>query len=406
LEFDVNKIRVEFPALHQEIYRRPLVYFDNAATTQKPWQVINAISNYYEKDNCNIHRGVHYLSVTATEAYEEARREIRQYINAANTHEIIFTRGTTEAINLVASSFSKKYLGKGDEVITTIMEHHSNFVPWQQVCIEKEATLRIVPLNDAGELDMDAFRGMFNEKTKLVAVTHASNVLGTINPVKEIVEFSHRSGVPVLVDGAQAVPHMGVDMQDLDADFYAFSGHKMYAPMGIGILYGKEKYLEELPPYHFGGEMIRDVYTDHTVFNDLPFKFEAGTPNVEGVMGLASAIKFMQALPVEAMSAYENTLLAYATQKLESIPGLKIFGTSPNKASLVSFLLKDIHPFDAGTIIDKLGIAVRTGHHCAMPLMDYLGVPGLIRASFAVYNTKDEVDKLYEAIQKVKQMLG
>jgi cysteine desulfurase/selenocysteine lyase len=405
LSFPVDKIRSEFPALHQEVYKKPLVYFDNAATTQKPVQVIRAISGYYEKDNCNIHRGVHYLSVKATEAYEEARREVRKFINASDTREIIFTKGATEAINLVSTSFGKRYITEGDEVITTVTEHHSNFVPWQQMCLERGATLKFIPINDKGELLMDEFTRQVNGRTKLIALTHVSNVLGTVNPVKEIIREAHARGVPVLVDGAQAVAHLPVDVQDLDADFYCFSGHKMYGPMGIGVLYGKEKLLEELPPYQLGGEMIKDVWFDRTTFNELPFKFEAGTPNVEGVMGLQAALRYIQQIGMPAIAEYEEELLRYATEKLLSVKGLKIFGRSERKASLISFLIGDIHPYDAGTIIDKMGIAVRTGHHCAMPLMEYLQVAGTIRASFAFYNTFEEIDRLYEAILKVKEMV-
>ena len=402
---DIEKIRADFPALHQEVYKKPLVYLDNAATTQKPVQVIRAISGYYEKDNCNIHRGVHYLSVKATEAYEEARREVRTFINASNTHEIIFTKGATEAINLVAYSFGKKFMDKGDEVIISVAEHHSNFVPWQQMCLERGAILKFIPVDDKGELVMEELDQLMNERTKLIAVTHASNVLGTVNPVKEIVRKAHERDIRVLIDGAQAVAHLPVDVQDLDADFYCFSGHKMYGPMGIGVLYGKETLLEELPPYQLGGEMIKDVWLDRTTYNELPFKFEAGTPNVEGVMGLQAAVRYMTGIGIPAITAYEEELLRYATEKLLSVSGLRIFGTSPHKASLISFLIGDIHPYDAGTIIDKMGIAVRTGHHCAMPLMEYLNVTGTIRASFAFYNTFGEIDRLLEAVLKAKQML-
>ncbi|MEI7895530.1 MAG: cysteine desulfurase [bacterium] len=405
MSFDIAKIRADFPILEQQVYKRPLIYFDNAASTQKPRQVIDAIRHYYEHDNCNIHRGVHYLSVKATEAYEEARKEIRQFINAKNTREIIFTKGATESLNLVAYSFGKRYIKTGDEVITTIMEHHSNFVPWQQMCLERGATLRVLGINEKGELDPDELKGLLNEKTRLVALTHVSNVLGTINPVKEIIALAHRHDIPVLLDGAQGVSHLPVDMQDLDCDFYCFSGHKMYAPMGTGVLYGKEKYLEELPPYQMGGEMIKDVYLDHTTFNELPFKFEAGTPNVEGVAGLRAAVAYLQALGMADIAAYEEHLLQYAIEKLSVVDGIKYYGTSANKASLVSFLIGGIHPYDAGMIIDKMGIAVRTGHHCAMPLMDFLKIPGTVRASFAFYNTTEEIDQLVLAILKAKEML-
>ena len=327
------------------------------------------------------------------------------FINAGSTREIIFTKGTTEAINLVASSFGKKFIQPGDEVLISVAEHHSNFVPWQQICLERGATLRFIPLNEKGELLMNDLPRLMNDKTKLIAVTHCSNVLGTINPVKEIIRMAHEHGIPVLVDGAQAVAHLPVDVQDLDADFYCFSGHKMYGPMGIGVLYGKEKLLDELPPYQLGGEMIKDVWFDRTTFNELPFKFEAGTPNVEGVMGLQAAIRYLQGIGIDAISEYEKEFLNYATAKLLSVKGLRIFGTSEHKASLISFLIGDIHPYDAGTIIDKMGIALRTGHHCAMPLMEYLKVDGTLRASFAFYNTFEEVDRLHEAILKAKEML-
>ena len=406
MKFNIDQIRADFPILQQQVYKRPLIYFDNAASTQKPRQVIDAIRQYYEHDNCNIHRGVHYLSVKATEAYEEARKEIREFINAKNTHEIIFTKGATESLNLVASSFGKRYIQPGDEVITSIMEHHSNFVPWQQMCLERGATLRVLGINELGELDLNELKNLLNEKTRLIALTHVSNVLGTINPVKEIISLAHRHDIPVLLDGAQGVSHLAVNVQDLDCDFYCFSGHKMYAPMGTGVMYGKEKYLEELPPYQMGGEMIKDVYLDHTTFNELPFKFEAGTPNVEGVMGLRAAIAYLTELGMEHIAAYEDQLLKYATEKLSAIKGIAFYGTSPQKASLISFLIGGTHPYDAGMIIDKMGIAVRTGHHCAMPLMDFLHIPGTIRASFAFYNTTQEVDQLVSAIYKVQEMLA
>jgi cysteine desulfurase/selenocysteine lyase len=406
MPFNPIQIRADFPILHQQIYKRPLIYFDNAATTQKPRQVIEAISHYYEHDNCNIHRGVHYLSVKATEAYEETRREVKEFINAKNTHEIIFTKGTTESLNLVATSFGKRYIQEGDEVITSIMEHHSNFVPWQQMCLERGAKLRVLGVNALGELDLAEYKSMLNEKTRLIAITHVSNVLGTINPVVDLITLAHERNIPVLLDGAQGVSHLPVDVQALDCDFYCFSGHKMYAPMGIGILYGKEKYLEELPPYQMGGEMIKDVYVDHTTFNELPFKFEAGTPNVEGVVGLRAAIAYLNSLGMDQIAAYEDQLLQYAAEKLSDIPDLKFYGTSKYKASLISFLIGDIHPYDAGMIIDKMGIAVRTGHHCAMPLMDALKIAGTVRASFAFYNTTDEIDQLALAVKKVREMFA
>ncbi len=406
MTFNPEQVRADFPILHQQIYKRPLIYFDNAASTQKPRQVIDAIRDYYENDNCNIHRGVHYLSVKATEAYEETRREVKQFINARHTHEIIFTKGATESLNLAASSFGKRYIHEGDEVITTIMEHHSNFVPWQQMCVERGAKLKVLRINEAGELDMESFRSAISGKTKLVAITHVSNVLGTINPVREICRIAHEHEVPVLLDGAQGVSHLPVDVQEIDCDFYCFSGHKMYAPMGIGIFYGKEKYLEELPPWQMGGEMIKEVHVEHTTFNDLPFRFEAGTPNVEGVAGLRAAIRYLTRLGMDRIAAYEEQLLHYASEKLSAISGIRFYGTAAQKASLISFLPGDIHPYDAGMIIDKMGIAVRTGHHCAMPLMDHLKIPGTVRASFSFYNTMEEVDELVKAVKKVKEMLG
>ena len=403
-DFPVEKIRQDFPILHQMVYNRPLIYFDNAASTQKPVQVIRAISGYYETDNCNIHRGVHFLSQRATEYYEETRILVQRFINAASSHEIIFTKGTTESINLVASSFGKRYISSGDEILISIMEHHSNIVPWQLMCQERGAKVRFIPISENGELDMNEFRGMVNEKTKLVAITHVSNVLGTINPVKEIIAYAHTHDVPVLVDGAQAVSHLGADMHDLDCDFYCFSGHKMYGPMGIGVLYGKEKFLEALPPYQSGGEMIKEVRVDYTTFNELPFKFEAGTPNVEGVYGLNAAIKYLQSLGMGNILTYEQEILDYATDKLNSLGDIRIIGTAKEKTSLVSFMIGSIHPYDAGVIIDKMGIAVRTGHHCAMPLIERYRIPATIRASFAFYNTREEIDSLMDAIKRVKQM--
>ncbi|MDP1620846.1 MAG: cysteine desulfurase [Bacteroidales bacterium] len=405
MSFNIEKVRADFPILQQQIYKHPLIYFDNAASTQKPRQVIEAITWYYEHDNCNIHRGVHYLSVKATEAYEETREKIRAFINAKKSCEIIFTKGATESLNLVASSFGKRYIKPGDEVITSIMEHHSNFVPWQQMCLERGASLRILGINEKGEIDLDELKKLLNKKTRLIALTHISNVLGTINPVKEIVAIAHQHDVPVLLDGAQGVSHLPVDVQDLDCDFYCFSGHKMYAPMGTGVMYGKERYLEELPPYQLGGEMIKEVFTGRSTFNELPFKFEAGTPNVEGVAGLRAAVAYLQDLGMDNISSYEDDLLKYATEKMSAIGGIKFYGTSHHKASVISFLIGGTHPYDAGMIIDKLGIAVRTGHHCAMPLMDFLKIPGTVRASFAFYNTTEEIDQLVSAINKVKEML-
>ena len=405
MALDINKIREDFPALHQLVYKRPLIYLDNAATTQKPKVVIDTLLEYYNKQNSNIHRGVHYLSQQATSAYEDARRVIQKFINASHSHEIIFTRGTTESINLVASSFAKKFLNKGDEIVISGMEHHSNIVPWQIVCEEKQAVLKIIPINESGELIIEEFEKLLNEKTKLIAIAHISNALGTINPVKEIIKTAHSKNIPVLVDGAQAVPHMKVDVQDLDCDFYCFSGHKMYAPMGAGILYGKEKILEELPPYQGGGEMIKDVTFEKTTYNELPFKFEAGTPNVGDGLGLAAAIKYLETIGIDAIHQHESELLEYATKRLLAIDGLKIIGTARNRAAVISFLVGKIHPSDIGIILDKLGIAVRTGHHCAQPIMERYKITGTVRASFGLYNTMEEIDTFIEGVIKAKSML-
>ena len=402
--FDVQKIRELFPILHQNVYGKPLVYFDNAATTQKPLAVIDAVSGYYKTINSNIHRGVHYLSQKATLSYEEARKNVCDFIGAAHAHEIIFTRGTTESINLVAGSFGKKFIGKDDEIILTGMEHHSNIVPWQILCEEKQAKIRVIPVKDNGELDLSVFESMINTKTRLVAVTHVSNALGTINPVKKIAATAHRYNIPLLLDGAQAVSHMKVDVRDLDCDFYCFSGHKIFAPMGIGVLYGKEAILNEMPPYQGGGEMIREVRFEKTTYNELPFKFEAGTPNVGDVIGLDVALKFFNQTGISEISSYEKELLLYAEQRMNTINDLRLIGTAKEKAGVISFLIGNIHPYDAGTIMDKLGIAVRTGHHCAQPLMERFGIPGTIRASFAFYNTKEEIDRFINAIFKVKEI--
>jgi cysteine desulfurase / selenocysteine lyase len=360
---------------------------------------------YYNKQNSNIHRGVHYLSQQATTAYEEARKIIQKFINAEHSHEIIFTRGSTESINLVASSFAKKYLKKGDEIIISAMEHHSNIVPWQLACEEKQAFLKVIPFNENGELILDEYENLFTEKTKLVAITHVSNALGTINPVKKIIQIAHKNNIPILIDGAQAVPHLKVDVKELDCDFYCFSGHKMYAPMGVGILYGKEKILEKLPPYQGGGEMIKNVTFEKTTYNELPYKFEAGTPNVGDGLGLAAAIKYLKALGLENISKYEDGLLAYANKKLLDIDGLRFIGSAQEKTGVISFLVGNIHPSDMGTILDKLGIAVRTGHHCAQPIMDHYRIPGTVRASLALYNTIEEINILAEGIIKAKKML-
>lgn len=404
MNFDVNKIRQDFPILKQKIYDKPLVYLDNAATTQKPSIVIDTISKYYSGQNSNVHRGMHYLSMMATDAFENSRKNIADFINAKNSYEIIFTTGTTESVNLVAYSYGRKFISEGENIIISAMEHHSNIVPWQILCEEKGAKLSVIPINEEGEIDFEAYEKMLTENTGLVAITHVSNALGTVNPIKKIIDLAHNYDVPVLIDGAQGISHLKVDVKELDCDFYCFSAHKMYGPMGIGILYGKEKYLEKMLPYKSGGEMIAKVTFEKTTFNELPYKFEAGTPNVAGVLGFDAAIKYLTKLSIKKTSAYETDLFNYATSALQEIEGLRIIGTAKEKISIISFLLGDIHPFDAGTIIDKTGIAVRTGHHCAEPLMDRYQIPGTIRASFVFYNTKQEVDSLIKSIHVVKNM--
>ncbi len=401
---DINKIRADFPILQQKVHGKPLVYFDNAATNQKPQCVIDTITNYYSNENSNIHRGVHTLSQKATLAFENARETVKRFINANSSSEIIFTRGTTESINLVAQSFGKKFINQGDEVIISAMEHHSNIVPWQMICEEKGAILKVIPFFENGELNMTAFEDLLSEKTRIVAITHVSNALGTINPIKEIIRKAHKLNIPVLIDGAQGIAHSYVDVQDLDCDFYCFSGHKIYAPMGIGVLYGKAKLLDAMPPYHGGGEMIKVVTFEKTTYNDLPFKFEAGTPNVGDVLALETALNYLSELGIENISKYEDDLLQYATNELSKIDGIRFYGTAKHKSAVLSFLIGDIHPFDAGTIIDHFGVAVRTGHHCAQPLMDIYKIQGTIRASFAFYNTKAEIDVLISAVKKVKEM--
>lgn len=405
-KLDLIKIRSDFPVLHQEINGKPLVYFDNAASTQKPKAVIDRISNYYSNEHSNIHRGVHSLSAAATEEYELARKTVQSHLNAAHDHEIIFTKGTTDGINLVANGFAKSILKPGDEVLVSCLEHHSNIVPWQMACEYSGAVLKVIPITDAGEWVMDEFYKLLSEKTKMVAVNHVSNALGTINPIEEVIEAAHRLDVPVLLDGAQAVPHMKVDVQALDCDFYALSGHKLFGPTGIGVLYGKEEWLNKLPPYQGGGDMIKSVSFEKTEYNELPFKFEAGTPNIAGVLGLKSAIDYCNEIGFDAIAEYEKELLDYGTKKLSSIGGLTIYGTAKNKASVISFLLDGIHPYDTGTILDKLGVAVRTGHHCTEPIMTRFGIPGTVRASFAFYNTMEEIDALYEGLLRVKRMFG
>ena len=402
---NIDTIRQDFPSLQQEVYGRPLVYFDNAATAQKPRLVIDRVQAYYERENSNVHRGVHYLSQTATDAYEATRASVKDLINAKHEHEIIYTSGTTAGINLVAQSFGRKYIGEGDEILISAMEHHSNIVPWQLLCQQTGAKLKVIPMNDAGELDMEAYANLLNEKTKLVSVVCISNSLGTINPVRDIIRQAHAHDIPVLLDAAQVVPHDTLDVQELDCDFVVFSGHKMFAPTGTGILYGKEKWLEEMPPYMGGGDMIKMVRFDETIYSDLPHKFEAGTPNIAGFVGLGAAISYINKLGYEQIAAWEQELLDYGTQQLSQIDGIRIIGTASQKASLISFLIGEIHPYDAGTILDRLGIAIRTGHHCTQPVMHRFGIPGTIRASFAFYNTKEEIDRLVEGIAKVKQML-
>jgi cysteine desulfurase / selenocysteine lyase len=404
--FSIERVRADFPILATEVHGKPLVYLDNAATSQKPRAVIDAIMRYYEGTNANVHRGVHYLSEAATEDYEGARRIAQQFINAPHTHEIIFVRGTTEGINLVAQTFGRTRIGAGDEILITGMEHHSNIVPWQILCDEKGAKLRVAPINDHGELLIDEFAKLLGPRTKLAAVTHVSNALGTINPLKRMVELAHSHNVPVLVDGAQAVPHMKVDVQALDCDFYAFSGHKVYAPTGIGVLYGKTALLESMPPYQGGGDMISSVTFERTTYNKLPYKFEAGTPDIAGVIGLGAALNYVSALGIENIGAHEHDLLEYATEKLSAIPGVRLIGTAKEKAAVVSFVIEGVHPHDIGTILDQEGIAIRTGHHCSQPIMDRFGIPATARASFAAYNTRGEIDALVRGIGKVQEVFA
>ncbi len=401
---DIQSIRKDFPILEHEIYGVPLVYLDNAATTQKPRRVVEKIESGYYNVNANVHRGVHFLSQAATEAHEEARETVRRFIGARSSCEIVFTRGTTEAINLVASSFADACMSEGDEVIVSVMEHHSNIVPWQIQAARHGIALRVIPMNGKGELDMEAFRTLFSERTRLVSVAHVSNVLGTVNPVGEIVAEAHRHGVPVLIDGAQAVPHMEVDVQALDAEFYVFSGHKVYGPTGIGVLYGKEEWLDRLPPYQGGGEMIATVSFEKTAFNELPFKFEAGTPDYIGSTALAEALRYVSEVGMQQIAAYEDGLLRYATARLGDIEGMRIFGQAEHKGAVISFLVGNIHHYDMGMLLDRLGIAVRTGHHCAQPLMHALGIEGTVRASFSFYNTKEEIDALAAGIDRVRKM--
>jgi cysteine desulfurase/selenocysteine lyase len=404
--FDVYKIREDFPILKQKVNGKPLVYLDNAATSQKPQVVLDTLRHYYTEDNSNVHRGVHELSQRATKSYEDARAKVQHFLNARESREIIFVRGTTEAINLVAMTYGRKNVGAGDEVIISALEHHSNIVPWQMLCEEKGAVLRVAPINDDGELMIEEFEKLLNPRTKFVAVAHVSNALGTINPVRRIVELAHRSNVPVLIDGAQAAPHTKIDVQALDCDFYTLSSHKIFGPTGVGVLYGKAALLEAMPPYQGGGDMISSVTFEKTLYNVIPYKFEAGTPNIAGVIGLGAGIDYVNRVGLENIAAHEHKLLTYATERLSKIPGLRIIGTAREKAAVLSFVLEGVHPHDAGTILDQEGIAVRTGHHCAQPVMNRFGIPATTRASLAFYNTKEEVDALVEGIKKVQEIFA
>jgi cysteine desulfurase/selenocysteine lyase len=403
---DVSSIRKDFPILSTTVYGKPLIYLDNAATTQKPLQVTQKITDGYLLHNANVHRGVHFLSQDATDAHESARRRVQQFINAASSEEVIFTRGTTESINLVASSFGDAFLSEGDEIVVSEMEHHSNIVPWQLLRQRKHIEIKVAKINDRGELDMDYFKSLLTPHTKLVSIAHVSNVLGTINPVAEIIAYAHSLNIPVLVDGAQSIPHIAVDVQALDADFLVFSGHKIYGPTGIGVLYGKKKYLDQMPPYQGGGEMIASVSFEKTTFNELPYKFEAGTPDFIGSVALAEALDYVTAIGLNAIADYEHELLTYATEKFQQITGMRIFGQAAAKSSVLSFLVEGIHHYDMGLLLDKQGIAVRTGHHCAEPLMHRMGIEGTVRASFSFYNTFDEIDRLVSGIQRVVQMFS
>lgn len=402
--YDVQKIREDFPILSRSVYNKPLIYLDNGATTQKPRQVVESITDEYYSVNANVHRGVHFLSQQATNLHEASRETVRKFINARSISEIVFTRGTTESINLVASTFADSQMKEGDEVIVSVMEHHSNIVSWQLQAARKGIVLKVIPMNDRGELLLDEYEKLFSPRTRLVSVAHVSNVLGTINHVKEMIATAHAHGVPVLIDGAQSIPHMPIDVQDLDADFYVFSGHKVYGPTGIGVLYGKETWLDKLPPYQGGGEMIKNVSFEHTTFNELPFKFEAGTPDYIGSTALAKALDYVSAIGMDKIAAYEHELTVYAMNRLKEIPGMRIFGEAEHKGGVISFLVGNIHHFDMGTLLDRLGIAVRTGHHCAEPLMHRMGIEGTVRASLGLYNTKEEIDALAAGIERVSRM--
>jgi cysteine desulfurase/selenocysteine lyase len=402
---DVETLRKQFPVLHQQVNGRELVYFDNAATSQKPLTVINALIDYYQGYNANIHRGIHTLAEKATRAYEDTREVAKNFINARSVQEIVFTRGVTEGINLVASSFGRTFINEGDEIVISGLEHHSNIVPWQFVRDERKATLKVIPVTNDGQIDLDAYKKLLSKKTKIVSINHASNSLGTINPIKEIIRLAHEAGALVLIDGAQAGAHLAIDVQELDCDFYAVSSHKMYGPTGTGFLYGKKEILEKMPPYHGGGEMIKEVTFEKTTYNDLPYKFEAGTPNIGDVVAFKSAMEFILSLGRDAIGAHEHELLAYATSRIASLKGVKLVGTAPEKVSVLSFTVDGIHPFDIGQMLDARGIAVRTGHHCTQPLMDHFGIEGTVRASFAVYNTKKEIDQLVEGLERIINFL-
>lgn len=404
--FDVEKVRQDFPILHRLVNGKPLVYLDNAATTQKPYSVIDTVRDYYTMLNSNVHRGVHYLSEQSTLAYEDARLKIKEFLNAISACEIVFTRGATEAINLVAWTYGRTHIGEGDEVIISAMEHHANIVPWQLLCEEKKAKLRVIPITDEGELIMEEYDKLLNDRTKFVSIVQISNSLGTVNPVREIIQKAHERNIPVLVDGAQGVSHVKVDVQELGCDFYVFSGHKLFGPTGIGVLYGKAELLQDMPPYQTGGDMIRSVTFEKTIFNDIPNKFEAGTPNIAGTIGLGAAIDYMKYLKMDEVAKHEKELLKYATEKISEIEGVHLIGTAKNKASLISFVMDNVHPHDIGTILDSEGIAIRTGHHCCQPVMQRFCIPATARASFAFYNTKGEIDKLVNGIQKVKRVFG
>jgi len=404
--FDAQHVREDFPALHQEVHGKPLVYLDSAATSLKPQSVIDAVTDVYARDCANIHRAVHLLSQRATARYEEAREKVRAFLNAARKTEVVFTRGTTEAINLVAQSWGRTYLGEGDEILVSELEHHSNIVPWQIVCQQTGAKLVVVPMTDRGEVLREAFEQQLSERTRLVALAHVSNALGTVLPVAELIELAHQRGAVVLLDGAQAMSHVDVDVQALDCDFYTFSGHKLYGPTGIGALYGKERLLEDMPPYHGGGDMIRSVTFEETIYNDLPYKFEAGTPNIAGAIGLGAAIDYFTSFDAQAVHAHESAVLRYATKALESVPGLRLIGTAPEKVAVLSFLMDAAHPHDVGTIVDSEGVAIRTGHHCAQPVMEHFGIAATARASLGMYNTTDDVDALVGSLRKVQELFG